>query len=201
MNTIRLAMAALALTLMAAPGIASADEAPVQLTSADLATADLATIIQDLFAELQDGTEQEVSMVNRIDAMIAEIDTRLEAGVGNKQELLNSRHRLVHARASVVRQLNGEQLVNNLGPSICPDCGQPLGGPIGGLSSGPGFSSLGGGGGGGFSSGGGGVAGGGGGGGFGGGLGGLGLLGGIAAAIATAADDDDRVGIIASPSN
>lgn len=199
MNKVRIAAAAWAVTLTAAMSMSVAAEVPqppqpAELTLADLDRAALAASIQGLIEELQANEVHDASMVARIDAFVAEIDARLEAGAENKQELLVARNQLLYARGTIIRQLNGEQLVNHPGEGPLAPGGGPgfHGGPLGGGFGGAPGGTISGGGGGAI-----------GGGGIGGGsFGGLGLLGGVAAAIAFGFDDDDAViGVIASPSN
>lgn len=165
-------------------------------------SSDLGANIQQVIAEIHVGSTDWNKTVIRIDQLIAEIDQQISDGVGDQEELANSRLRLVNAREKIFQQhltvasypFEGELPIDPNDDQSGD--GEVLvgthhgGGGYGGSGSGSYSSRVG-------SR----TGGSGGGGGGGGGLGGIGLLGGIAAAIATAIDDDNGPGVIASPSN
>ncbi len=180
-------------------------------TAVDMA-ADLSTNIQSVIAEIHEGTEDWNQMVLRIDQLVAEIDAQVAAEIGNEQELLTARERLLNARASIIRQyldgkdpnvqavagesvLSDETLVSADGTAAGQETLTQLtrngqGTPGGGSSTGGAFPNGGGGGGGGGF-----------GGGGGGGLGGFGSLAGIATLFAATDTSGGIIGFIASQSN
>lgn len=204
MKLIRNLCTGLALTACAvAPTLATAEEAPVQVEQVQITLHDQVDMIR---ADVAEGVLSCSDLMTRINNMLAQIDTNLDNGTGDKLELLKLRNVVLSTRSLVKCTAHAEHSANGTElTGSCPSCNGASvvsnGGGSGILGSGPLssgslFS------GGGFTSGGGGGFAGSAAGGAGGGLG-IGALGAIGAAIAipvAASSDDDAPGPVASPS-
>ena len=195
MKTLRIAQAALATIL--AVGINSTTYAFMAVDQPSQVQMDLTQMVDSLRDEIDAGTTNCEDMLAKLDAVLQDIDAKLDEGVANEAEYVAARDAVAQMRYDL------KCLANKLTHEVLDANGMPLAhehlmtdgtyvpGNTGQYTDGGSFANGGGGsmGGGGFSTGGTGTGG-----------GDLDLVGVIGGTIAAVASDDDFPGFIASPS-